>query len=109
VDEPQTISRRFSCVDAQLFQKYPNAFVKSDFLESYSLQKYNLFYLIAKPVKKTSIWQLNTYSIAKPNVLILLWQKNDGLPSSTKVTHKFAVTVELENGECKVTDIKPMS
>jgi 3-oxoacyl-[acyl-carrier-protein] synthase III len=52
VEEPQTMSRRFSCVDAQLFQKYPNAFVKSDFLVSYSLQKYDLFYSIAKLVKK---------------------------------------------------------
>lgn len=29
-----------------------------------------------------------------------------GSPNSTKVTLKFAITVEMENGECKVTEVK---
>lgn len=29
-----------------------------------------------------------------------------GSPNNTKITFKFAVTVELENGECKVTEVK---
>lgn len=29
-----------------------------------------------------------------------------GSPNNEKVTLKFAVTVELENGECKVTEVK---
>ena len=29
-----------------------------------------------------------------------------GSPNNAKITLKFAVTVELENGECKVTEVK---
>ena len=29
-----------------------------------------------------------------------------GSPNNTKITLKFAVTVELENGECKVTEVR---